>query len=373
MALVLRAADRPRSIVATDRSPGIVALFVVLATVMWPTYAHAQNAEAERAYREGEALMRAGDIAKACEAFELANQIEPGAGTLIKIGDCRAQNRQFATAWGAYSTAAGRAKSADKRRFAEDAAAALEKRLSYLTIGVSPAADAQGLAITRNGKPLVRGQWNRPAPVDGGAFTITATAPGMEPWSTVAQVADERAQVTIDIPPLTPIPSAEPPVVVAPVTPPPPVVAPPPPPSPSVVAAAESPAAAIEESPPAREEPRSRFTGRRTLGLSLGVGGVAVIGAGVVFGLQARRMHEDAYSMCPQPEVPCNNYDSARALDDQAQSRALLANVALGVGTVGVVAGVVLWITGAPQPSARTAIAPRFQPGYAGLDVAVRF
>ncbi|HUQ01587.1 MAG TPA: hypothetical protein VM261_03790 [Kofleriaceae bacterium] len=360
---------------ATERQLPILSLLVALVALAWSADARAQNAEAEKAYREGEKLLAAGDIARACEAFELANQLEPGAGTLIRIGECRARNRQFASAWGAYSTAAGRAKSADKRKFAEDAAAALEQRLSYLTIAVSPGADVQGLAITRNGRPLLPAQWNRPAPVDGGTFTITATAPGMEPWSTTAQVADERAQVTIDVPRLTAVTVAEPvnPPTVdpSPVTPLPPVVSTQPAPPTAVSPAARVPVSA--ETPLAPEAPRSRFTGRRTLGLSLGVGGVAVIGAGVVFGLQARRMHEDAYSMCPQPEVPCNNYESAKALDDRAQSRALLANVALGVGAVGIVTGTVLWITGAPQRSSRTAMAPRIQPGYAGLDLAVRF
>jgi cytochrome c-type biogenesis protein CcmH/NrfG len=58
----------------------------------------AQSAEAEALFTEGDTLMKQGKVAEACEAFEASNRIEPRAGTLIRLGECREQNHQLASA-----------------------------------------------------------------------------------------------------------------------------------------------------------------------------------------------------------------------------------------------------------------------------------
>ena len=75
--------------------------------------AHAQSAEAEAMFNEGDKLMAAGKLAEACSAFEASNNMDPRAGTLIRLGECREQNHQIASAWSAYKDALGRVKRID--------------------------------------------------------------------------------------------------------------------------------------------------------------------------------------------------------------------------------------------------------------------
>jgi len=54
------------------------------------------------ALEEGEFLV---DDLTGCEAFDASNRLEPRAGTLIALGDCREKNQQLASAWSAYKDA----------------------------------------------------------------------------------------------------------------------------------------------------------------------------------------------------------------------------------------------------------------------------
>src|SRR4051812_8166985 len=81
---------RPRSIAATS---------VLVAGLFLARAAHAQSAEAEQLFREGDRLMTEGKTVEACDAFEGSNRIEPRAGTLIRLGECREKNHQLASAW----------------------------------------------------------------------------------------------------------------------------------------------------------------------------------------------------------------------------------------------------------------------------------
>src|SRR5215510_13654601 len=107
--------------------------------------ARAQSAKAEALFDDGNRLMAGGKLAQACEAFEASNRIEPRAGTLIRLGDCREQNRQLASAWSAYKDASKLATDPRKQKFATTRAASLEPRLSYLTIAVPDQTRIRGL------------------------------------------------------------------------------------------------------------------------------------------------------------------------------------------------------------------------------------
>ena len=96
--------------------------------------AHAQSAEAEAMFNEGDKLMAAGKIAEACAAFDASNNLDPRAGTLIRLGECREASSQYASAWTAYRGGLTRAKDPRKRGIAQAKVSALEPRLSHLTI-----------------------------------------------------------------------------------------------------------------------------------------------------------------------------------------------------------------------------------------------
>jgi hypothetical protein len=163
---------------------GISVLLVALSS-----RAHAQSADAEALFVKGDALMQQGKLVEACDAFDASNRIETRAGTLIRLGECREQNHQLASAWSAYKDALTRVKDPKKREIARAKIAELEPKLSHLTLVIGADRRVDGLAVTRNGKPVDPGLWNDPVPVDGGDYEIAATAPGYEPWKTTVTVA----------------------------------------------------------------------------------------------------------------------------------------------------------------------------------------
>ena len=55
----------------------IVAINVAIGLLFGISRAHAQNAQAESLFNEGNRLMAAGELAQACEVFEASNRIEP--------------------------------------------------------------------------------------------------------------------------------------------------------------------------------------------------------------------------------------------------------------------------------------------------------
>src|SRR5215510_10847785 len=162
--------------------------------------ARAQSAKAEALFDDGNRLMAGGKLAQACEAFEASNRIEPRAGTLIRLGECREQNRQLASAWSAYKQALARVKDPRKREFATARVAALESRLSYLTVSVPGASRIEGLTLAHSGAALDPALWNRPQPVDGGDYVITGRAPDHEDWQTTVHVAVAGAKVSVEVP-----------------------------------------------------------------------------------------------------------------------------------------------------------------------------
>lgn len=320
-----------------------VAAIVVVALALGAGAARAQNAAAEVLFRDGDRLMAEGKLAEACDAFAASNRVEARAGTLIRLGDCREKNRQLASAWSAYSDALARAKDPAKKAVALGKVESLEPRLTRLTIVV--ARPIATLAITRGGVPVDAALWGRAVPIDGGEYPIQATALGFEAWAATVVVPTEGGAVTVDVPPLTAVPAA-----VAPLTP---AV------DPLVTTAVV----------PDRDRGRS---GRRQLALGLGAGGAVIVGAAVVFGLQAGSLEADAQRACPQ--VTCVVADDANDLLARARTRANLANLSYGVGGAAIAAGAVLWfLGGAAAPERGVAIRPLLSPAAAGVTVNVRF
>lgn len=194
-------------------------MLVLVATVVGlystPTRA---DAAAEALFREGRDLIKAGDVAGACDRFQRSNELEPKVGTLLNLGDCREQQGQLADAWSAFSDARSLAivQSDNRADEAGRRAAALEPKLAWLTIRVSTAGRAPALAITNNGASIAAAVWDRAVPVDPGTHQITAGAPGYLPWTqsiTLAVGARESVAVpALAIDPDAPVPETPQPV-----------------------------------------------------------------------------------------------------------------------------------------------------------------
>ena len=180
-----------------------IGIAVVLGALAARAYAQS-NPEAEQAFRDGKALMRAQRYALACEACEASDRLEPNLGAKVSLADCYEKRGKLASAWGLFlavaTQARGDATQTALRDIVAGRIAALEPRLPFLTISVPEASQVEGLAITRNDATVDPGLWNRAVPIDAGTYVIRARAPGREPWSTTVVIDGEGVRKSIDVP-----------------------------------------------------------------------------------------------------------------------------------------------------------------------------
>lgn len=293
--------------------------------------------EAEKLFRDGKELMKAGKLAEACAAFEASERAEHNLATLLSLADCREKNQQYASAWALFLQADSQtrtdASKAALNSTAKARAAALEPRLSYLTISVPDESRVTDLVVSRDGVTIDRAEWNRAIPVDGGAHEVSGKAPGHEPWLTKITVGPERDKQSVEVPRFKELPKlVAPPEGMTPVAP-----AAPPPPSP--------------------------FTPRRKIAIGVAAGGLVLAGAGVGFGINASSLRNEALATCPAQSCSAQGAADANALNDRARGRALVANVGFAAGGAAVIAGAVLWFVSGPraaEPAASTVqIAPQ--------------
>jgi hypothetical protein len=316
-----------------------------IAALGLPASAQAQSsADAESLFREARALVKAGRIAEACDAFAASQRIEPALATLMNLADCREKNRQLASAWGHFLEAESqtrgdraqeRANATARRR-----AAALESRLSYLVVAVPDDSRVGGLVVSRNGAALDPGMWNRSLPVDGGEYVIEGKAPGHEAWTTRVVVGVEGDRRSVEVPrfkALAPGPRGP----VSPIAP----------ANPDVVAERDHADEGEVVEGDAEAAPSWR-TGRRVVALGVAGGAVLLAGAGVGLGLHALDLDRQAIAACGDgcsPEVAA----ASERGRDRARGYALGANLAYAAAATAAVGAGVLWILGGPAGAER--------------------
>jgi hypothetical protein len=188
--------DRSSSIAGTK----LRATLAVVAVAIAGGDANAQSAEAEALFQQGARSLADGKLVEACDALAASNRIEPRAGTLLLVGQCREKRDQLASAWSAYRDALTLARDPRKTALARAKVAELEPRLSYLTVSVSDEARIADLELSRDGRRLDPALWNRKLPVDGGDYVITGRAPGHQEWSAAAKVPIEGGNVVVEVP-----------------------------------------------------------------------------------------------------------------------------------------------------------------------------
>jgi hypothetical protein len=277
----------------------------------------ADAAMAERLFEEARVLMAEKKYAEACPKLVASQKLDPGVGTLLNLGECFEKNGQTASAWAIYREAEARAEQegqTPRAKFAGSRARALAPQVSRLTLHVSAGHRVPGLTISCDGRTIEESAWGTAIPLDPGAHTIEAKAPGYEPFTTKVDL-DKASEKGLDVPALT--------------------LAVPPPPKKE------------EPSPPPSHEGTSMQT---IAGYGLGGLGIAALAVGSVFGLQAFSTYGDA------DENHCTPRDcdaEGIALVDDAKRQALLSTVLFGAGAAFVVGAVVLVWTGRPARAAR--------------------
>lgn len=332
-------------------SRALVAL-LSLSMASWTAHAQPAKAQADLLFRRGMELRDAGKLAEACAAFDASQRIDPATETVLNQAHCRELNGQLATAWALFLDAARQTRSparkADQQMHATatERAARLEARLSTLRIAVPPASRIAGLEVMRDGDVLEPATWNKPVPIDGGTYRLTARAPGRAEWSSTVTVATERDARSVEIPVLR---AAEPaPVDAAPI-------------------ARATPGAALSS------VPRATWSTRRKLAVGFAGGGALALAAGSALGVVAKQRQADAHALCPDPQLACDRADRANELSRSGHNLASGANAAFGVAAAATAAAVILWVTGTPESHPALAVVPIASPGQIAVTASGSF
>ncbi|HEU4408893.1 MAG TPA: hypothetical protein VFS43_26765 [Polyangiaceae bacterium] len=285
----------------------------------------AEKAAAEALFDQGKKLMAEGKFADACPKFAESQRLDAGIGTMLYLSDCYEKLGRTASAWASFRDAESAARASgqgERARIARDRAAALEPKLSRLTVNVSPkTADLAGVTVKRDGTPLSNALWGSPLPVDPGPHSVEASAPGYRKATLNVEVRPGGGTITADVPALEKDLGAS--------ALPPPTTTPPPPGQ--VADAGASP-----------------WPLQKTLALVAGGVGVVGLGVGALFGLQARSNWNKSQSDGRCTNGSCN--DEGYELATDAKNQAGIATVGFGVGVLGLAGGAVLWLT-APKPA----------------------
>jgi hypothetical protein len=289
---------------------------------------------AETLFRDAKRLMEEQKYTEACAKFAESHRLDPAGGTLLNLAVCYDKAGLTASAWVAYSDALVLARNQnrlDRVETIEERLKGLEPRLSRLTVVVASPTDE--LEVLLDGTPVRRPAWNVAVPIDPGKHQVRARAPGFEEFSIEVEVAQEKSDLTVTVPALTP--SAATPAEGAP-------------------SPAEAPT----------DEGATAGQGKRTTGIILGGAGVALIGVGSYFGIRALGQMSDSDSECP------NGRCTARGakLSQDANTSANIANVTIGVGLVAIGVGAYFFITGNREMKAqRSFVVPVVSHRSAGL------
>jgi len=275
---------------------------------------------AEARFQQASEAFDRGRVDEACLAFAESLRLVATLGTLLNLALCHEKQGKTATAWGEFTQAAawaGDAKQWDRRDFAHQHVARLERSLSRIQLSLS--SGAEPAAITIDGQPVAVTRVALPVFLDPGNHEIVATAAGRRDFvTTVSLRADADAQI-VAIPPLEPLRIASPP-------------------------AHDSAAAPQDRRPP--------------LGWIVGGAGLVAIVTGVGFGV-------DALAKTGDLGPSCGN----RCGHGPAQVAEAVSIASLSAGAAALAAGV--WLVAAPRrsmPSALAHWAPRITPRGAGVD-----
>jgi serine/threonine-protein kinase len=298
------------------------------------------KAAAEGLFDQGRAAMQEGDFGKACGLLERSQHIDPAVGTLLYLAECYEKSGRTASAWATFREAADTAAAArepQRARTGRERAQRLEPLLSRLTIQVAPETQQlAGLTVDRRDKPVQPALFNVAVPTDPGEYSITASAPGYEPWTGTVTVPDRAGRVSITVPALRKSSDPDKGAGAAAAAPPPP---------PPGAAGQERPSGAAHVPAPlsmSASSGETRSSGQRTMGVVLGAAGVVGVGVGTFFGLRAFSKNGEAEDLCPG--MVCKEARGL-TLTDEANNAATAANIAFGVGLVALAGGVVLYLT----------------------------
>jgi hypothetical protein len=282
----------------------------------------ADRAAAEALFAEGRRLLAAGDHAAACPKFEASNRLDPGAGTLLNLGDCYEKSGRTASGWAAFREAvavAHRVGDSPREQLARDRAARLEPLLFRLSIVLADRS-ADDIAVALDGKAVDRAVLGTPTPIDPGRHVVVASAPAKKSWTKAVDIGGEGKAVVVTVPTLDNDTAA--------------------------VAGSVTPGQPPAEAPPPAATGSNK---QRAIGLTIAGVGAAGLVAGTVFGLVATSKWHEAKDNCPGNVCTDPHWLDVR---QQANTQADASTILFAVGGAALATGAVLWLTAPRAPKA---------------------
>ncbi|MCU0681324.1 MAG: PEGA domain-containing protein [Polyangiaceae bacterium] len=269
------------------------------------------GALAEALFRKGVDDMKAGRYETGCPAVDESHRLDPRPGTLFTLAECNAKWGKLATAVAHYDdflrgvSRLPADKLANYKDRVDDARRqkdALSPRVPRLTVSVAGGLPS-GAKVTCDGLPLGAGALDLPLPLNPGEHELTVQREGGPAARRAVRLeAGEMKRIELPAPP--PVP----------------------------------PPVAAERGPEPGSEAGST---QRTLGFVLGGVGVAGLVVGGIAGAFALSSGSAVERECPGRVCTGEGYDAV----GRAKDEALVANLGLGVGVAGLVAGTVLVLT----------------------------
>jgi hypothetical protein len=295
---------------------------------------------AEGLFREGKALMQAHDYAAACPKLAESFRQDPATGTLLALAVCHEASGHLASAWTSYQGVVARASQegrVDRATAARERMAAIEPRLSTLTVDVPPEIAARpGLVLTRDGALLPPAAWGVAVPIDAGTHALVALVDAHPVWQEAVTVGAEADRKSVRVTALD---------VRAPETE-----------LTGTVRASTTPELRLEGEP-ARSSSRPRMF---TTGVVVASVGVAALAAGTVLALHAQSVNAQAFENGHCDSIGCDRFGLDRNASAMKYRNA--GAIALAGGGALVATGVVLMLVGRSRDGATSSVSVSLSP-----------
>jgi len=314
----------------------------LLGVALCPPSAHAQDkkelSKARAQFQRAIEQEQAGNYTQALEQFRDVGQVRMTPQVRFHIATCEEKLGRLVTALGGYELALADAETVGEDFKNEVDTAVTRLRASIPKLLIQRGAGAEAAVIELDGVALGASSVGVPVPLDPGPHSVNAKAPGYEAFSQTVTI-NENEQKTVDIE-LT----AEPAPVAAP------------------------PAGANMQTVDLNGKPNKKLI-PYVIG---GVGVVSLIGSGVLFGLRQSTL-SDLENKCGPDRKSCPS--SARGEVDNLKLYNTTAQIALGVGVVGVGTAVTLLILQRKQSptTAGFVLMPAAPDALAGASLNGRF
>jgi hypothetical protein len=292
-----------------------------------------EAAAAEALYGSAKDALARGDNRRACELFEESFRVQPGAGTLLNLGECHSRLGQWTAALDSFRQARERLAPGDYRiAFAERRIADLENATPHLELRLSGPSPKE-VRVFLDDREIPAESLGAPLAVDPGTHVLLVRAP---------EHRDERTEVTLAEHEVKRLELAPGPLL---------------PGGLGMSPDATSVSAAVAPPDPGRMQ--------RIWGFGVGGVGLVALGAGGILGLTAHATYDAALSHCPTGPASCT-LEGAQG-GHSAEVQATASTVAFVAGGAAIVTGAALIFTA--RKNGKVAVTSQVRVGSALLTI----